>query len=137
MEEKCSYRSTVGMILYLSTNTCPDIALAVSQVARFSANPKQSHATAIKTIVRYLAGTKNVGTIFSPTEKLDIECYCDADFAGLWNVEELINKACSKSRLGYILKFAGCPMIWKSKLMSQTATFNYARRVYRFIHSPP
>jgi hypothetical protein len=33
MEELWSYRSVVGMLLYLSTNTRPDIALAVSQVA--------------------------------------------------------------------------------------------------------
>ena len=40
------------MLLYLATNTHPDIAFAVSQVARFNHTPrKQSHTTAIKAIV--------------------------------------------------------------------------------------
>jgi hypothetical protein len=51
MEEDWSYPSIIGMLLYLSTNTRPDIAFAVSQVARFNHNLKKSHATAIKMIV--------------------------------------------------------------------------------------
>jgi hypothetical protein len=46
------------MLLYLATNTRPDIAFAVSQVARFSNDPKACHATAVKTIVRYLQKTR-------------------------------------------------------------------------------
>ena len=122
MDETWSYRSIVGMLLYLSTNTRPDIALAVSQVARFSSNPKKSHATAIKTLIRYLSGTKHIGIIFSPTESLDIETFIDADFAGLWNVEQVEHPLSARSRTGYIIKFAGCPTIWKSKLQTQTAT---------------
>jgi hypothetical protein len=38
MEESWSYRSKVGMLLYLCTNTRPDIDFAVSQVAMFSHN---------------------------------------------------------------------------------------------------
>ena len=48
MTETWSYPSVVGMLLYLTTNTRPDIAFAVSQVARFNSAPKQSHATAVK-----------------------------------------------------------------------------------------
>jgi hypothetical protein len=42
MTEEWSYPSIVGMLLYLSTNTRPDIAFAVSQVARFSYSPQNS-----------------------------------------------------------------------------------------------
>ena len=35
-------------------NTRPDIAFAVSQVAWFNSNPKQSHASAVKMIISYL-----------------------------------------------------------------------------------
>ena len=63
IKEVWSYSSVIGMLLYLSTNTHPDITFAVSQVARFSSAPKQSHATAVKTIVRYLSATKDQGTI--------------------------------------------------------------------------
>ncbi|KAI2491580.1 hypothetical protein MHU86_22985 [Fragilaria crotonensis] len=63
MDEFWNYRSIVGMLLYLSTNTRPDITFAVSQVARFNHSPKKSHAMAIKTIVRYLHRTADKGTI--------------------------------------------------------------------------
>ena len=62
MKESWSYRSIVGMLLYLATNTRPDIAFAVSQVARFNHDPKQSHASAVKIILRYLKGTMDQGT---------------------------------------------------------------------------
>ena len=71
------------MLLYLSTNTRPDITFAVTQVARFNHSPKKSHASAIKTIVRYLHRTSDKGTIDTPTGDLSIDCYIDANFAGL------------------------------------------------------
>jgi hypothetical protein len=43
ISESWSYPSIIGMLLYLSTDTRPDIAFAVSQVAHFTHNPKQSH----------------------------------------------------------------------------------------------
>jgi hypothetical protein len=83
MKESWNYASVVGMLLYLSTNTRPDIAYAVSQVARFTSNPKQSHATAVKMIVRYLVSTKLFGTIMRPYG-FDLDLYVDADFVSLF-----------------------------------------------------
>ena len=94
-------------MLYLSSNTRPDIAFAVSQVARFSHSPKRSHASAIKTIVRYLAGTKDKGTIFKRPDKLYLECYVDADFAGLFGREPPEEAVSVKSRTGYIISLGG------------------------------
>ena len=48
--------------------------------------------------------------------------FADADFAGLWDkksVEEDVSTA--KSRSGYILTFAGCPVLWAPKLQTQIA----------------
>ena len=59
MKESWSYPSVIGMLLYLSTNTRPDIIFAVSQAARFTHNPKQSHATAVKTIRHDCQETQN------------------------------------------------------------------------------
>ena len=42
MDVPWNYRSVIGMLLYLTTNTRPDCALAVSQATRFSHDPKQS-----------------------------------------------------------------------------------------------
>jgi hypothetical protein len=51
------------MLIYLTTNTRPDIGYAVSQVARYNKDPKQTHATAVKMIIRYLKRTRDKGMI--------------------------------------------------------------------------
>jgi hypothetical protein len=121
MDETWNYRSIVGMMLYLSSNTRPDIAFAVSQVARFSHKPKKSHSSAIKTIIRYLAGTKEKGTIFKRPDKLNLECYVDADFAGLFGREPPEEAVSVKSRTGYIISLGGCYLLSKSQLQSTIA----------------
>ena len=121
MTDSWNYRSIVGMLLYLATNTRPDISFAVSQVARFSHNPKKSHATAVKTIIRYLAGTKDKGVIYKRPKNLTLECYVDADFAGLYNREAHEDPSCVKSRTGYIISVAGCFVLCKSQLQTMVA----------------
>lgn len=118
MKESWGYSSIVGMLLYLSTNTRPDIAFAVSQVARFSTFPKQSHATAVKTIVRYLSRTSDKGMYVLPSKKLRIENYVDADFAGLFKRENDNDPVSVKSRTGYLITLANCPLVWKSQLQT-------------------
>ena len=121
MTDTWNYRSVVGMMLYLSSNTRPDIAYAVSQVARFSHCPKQSHAEAVKMIVRYLSGTKSEGIIFKKPKILKLECYVDADYAGLYNRESPDNPTSVKSRTGYIISVGGCFVLCKSQLQSTIA----------------
>ena len=54
--DQSMYRSMIGSLLYL-TATKPDILQAVCMVARFQAEPKEVHVTAVKRIFRYLKGT--------------------------------------------------------------------------------
>jgi hypothetical protein len=115
------YARNVGMLLYLSSNSRPDIQFAVHQCARFTHNPKQSHGNTVKHICHYLQGTKNRGLIFQPTKTMTLDCYSDADFAGLWNYEDDQDPVCVKSRTGYILTLAGCPLTWASKLQTEIA----------------
>ncbi len=117
--ESWNYASVVGMLLYLSSNSRPDIAFAVHQCARFTHSPKQSHAKAIKRIVRYLKGTADRGLIMRPTKELKIDCFVDADFAGLWGAEDPDDPISVKSRTGYILTLGNCPLLWVSKLQSE------------------
>ena len=121
MQDEWNYRSIVGMMLYLSTNTRPDIAFAVSQVARFSHRPRKSHATAVKTIVRYLAGSLDQGVVYKRPETLSLDCFVDADFAGLYGRENPENPTCAKSRTGYIISIGGCYITCKSQLQTTIA----------------
>ena len=93
--------------MYLASNARPDIQFAVHQFARFTHNPKESHGEAIKRICRYLAGTKDKGTTFSPTKELILDCYVDADFAGLWSFEGDQDPVCVKSRTRYVVTLGG------------------------------
>jgi hypothetical protein len=121
MTETWSYPSIVGMLMYLATNTRHDIQFAVSQVCRFTSNPKQSHATAVKTILRYLKRTRLFGTIMKPSGKLDLDLYVDADFAGLYGKEPDANPDSARSRTGYIIFLSDCPLLSKSVLQTSIA----------------
>jgi hypothetical protein len=135
MDEPWSYRSVVGMLLYLTTNTRPDLGFCVSQIARFSHAPKQAHATAVKTIIRYLHRTLDKGMIVRPTGKLNLENYCDCDFAGIFSVEPSESPVSVKSRTGFIIFFAGCPLVWKSQLQSTIALSTFPSKYNGLSHS--
>ncbi len=121
-QDTFNYASVVGILLYLLGHTRPDLAYSVSQVARFMFNPKHSHKIAIKRIGRYLIGTKDKGMIIKPTSTIDIDAYPDADFAGLYGYEDNNDPVCVRSRTGYVITVAGCPIYWSSKLQTETAT---------------
>ena len=116
MEESWNYRAITGMLLYLSTNTRIDTSFAVSQIARFGANPKQSHAKAVKQLLRYLKKTEDMGMIFKPSDCLGLELYVDADFCGLFKQEDDLDPSAARSRSGYVITLGGCPVVWKSSL---------------------
>lgn len=120
-KEQWGYASVVGMLLYLSGNSRPDIAFAVNQAARFTHDPKDSHSTAIKRIVKYLKGTRDKGLIFKPSTDWKLDCYVDADFCGLWGSEDPEDPIVAKSRTGFIITLAGCPLVWKSTLQQETS----------------
>jgi hypothetical protein len=50
------YKSIVGSLIYL-VNTRPDLVYFVGMMSRFMKSPNSEHWTAIKRIVRYVAGT--------------------------------------------------------------------------------
>ena len=114
-------RSIIGQLNYLASTTRPDIQFAVHQCARFVADPKMSHEKAVKRIVRYLKRTRDRGMIMHVDKSKGIECFVDADFAGGYRKEDSTNARDCLSRTGYIIKYAGCPIVWCSKLQSTIA----------------
>ena len=43
--------------------------------------------------------------MLSPSKTLQFDCYVDADFEGLWNVEQDRDPLCVKSRTVYLIMF--------------------------------
>jgi hypothetical protein len=83
--------------------------------------PKHSHELAPKHIGRYLKNTSSCGMVINPTRELTIDAYPDADFAGMYGHEKPTDPACAKSCSVFVIVFAGVPVLWQSKLQTQTA----------------
>jgi len=120
-QQSWDYASVIGMLMYLTSNSRPDIQSAVHQCARFTHNPRASHEQAVLRICHYLKGTKDKGLVFKPSAELALDCYVDADFASLWKVEDDQDPVCVKSRTGYVLMLGGYPLTWASRLQSEIA----------------
>jgi hypothetical protein len=67
-----------------------------------------------------LRSTRDKGLIFKPKQE-SFECWVDADFAGNWDPTDSTYPGTARSRTGYIITYAGCPLIWKSKMQTQVA----------------
>ncbi len=116
-----NYASVVGMLLYLSGHTRPDISFAVHQCARYTFAPTKRHEKALLRIGKYLKGTLDKGILFDTRHELNLDCYPDADFAGLWNHELAEDPHCVRSRTGFVITLAKCPVIWASKMQTEIA----------------
>ena len=104
------YREAIGSIVYLATQTRPDLAHAVSVLSRYSNNPSQAHVNAVKRVFRYLAGTRNLGITVGYS--LDLIAFSDSDWAG--DVDS------RRSTTGYIISYGG-PIAWFSRLQPTVA----------------
>ena len=122
-------------MLYLTSNTGPDISFTVHQCAQFTHNTKVSHDTAVKRICRYLQVTKYNGLVFNPSKKMVVDCYADADFAGLWEHEDPQDPICARSRTGFVVTFANCPLLWVSKLQTDIALSTLHSKYVALSHS--
>jgi hypothetical protein len=93
---------------------------ATHQIAKYSSDSTQLHGKAILYLICYLKKTRDLGLHFKPDSTKGFECYCDADFSELWNkVFAPADPSTSKSRSGWIILYAGCPISWASKLQPQ------------------
>jgi hypothetical protein len=121
-DESFHYRSVIGKLNFLEKSTRPDIAYAVHQCARFMENPKAAHGRAIKHIGRYLLGTRDKGLVFTPDTTALFDCFADADYCGNWNRSiAMENIDTARSRTGYFVTFASCPLLWASRLQTEIA----------------
>jgi len=59
--------------------------------------------------------------LFKPTNQPVLNCYVDADFAGLWSYEDDQDPVCVRSRTGYVMTLGDCPIHWCSKLQTEIA----------------
>ena len=114
IESGAPYRELVGSLLYLAHCTRPDIAHSVGMLSRFVQKPTANHWKAGKDVLRYLAGTRDLGFCSRLTNDVDMHGYSDADFAG-----DSINR---RSTSGYVFISDNAAVSWASKLQTLVAT---------------
>ena len=73
--------------------------------------------------------------MFNPSKKLVVDCYADAEFAGLWGNEYPQELICARSRTGFGVTFANCPLLWVSKLQTDIDLSNLHSEYVALSHS--
>jgi hypothetical protein len=71
---------------------------------------------------QYLKGTQDMGAIMQPIPGKNLEVYVDARFNGDWDpIEATLDRDTARSQHWYFIKYAGCPLLWKSQLQTEVA----------------
>lgn len=108
------FRKLIGMLLYLSTNTRPDISIGVSILSQRVSKPTVNDLSEVKRMIRYLKTTRNEKLKLS--RKGENEClkaYTDADWA-----EETRDR---KSHSGFLAQINGGTFAWSCRKQSLVA----------------
>ena len=109
------YREKVGCLMYLASCTRPDISQTVGALARFMSAPTSVHNKAVRQVMRYLAGTRDLGLVYGGSDQTNQPYgYSDADWAG-----DLDSR---RSTSGFVFLMAGAAVSWGSKLMQGVCT---------------
>ena len=128
-------RQLCGCLNYIATICRPDISFACQRISSFADKGTNNAVNAGKRILKYLAGTLDVGVEYSVENEQQFKriysevlkehdnaeshgsmvlpdnvAFTDADFCGC--------TITLKSTSGSILYYRGCPIVWKSKRQS-------------------
>jgi hypothetical protein len=107
-------QKAMGYINYLAIHSRPDIAFATNLLSRYSSRPTQHHWSLVKHLLRYIKGTMKFGIeIKDHSLPRELVGYADADYA--------MSNPDKKSTTGYVVKFQGNVICWKSKKQSVVA----------------
>ena len=98
------YQRKVGSLMYAAVITRPDIAFAVSRLARFLTNPGPLHQTAADRTLLYLKRHRDLGLQLGGGDEYVVAS--DASFAD--------NLADRKSSQGYTMKLFGGLVGWRA-----------------------
>ena len=111
------YRSVLMSVSYLANWTRPDVAYAVSKLARFMQTPGARHITELKRVLRYLRCNRDLGLTYDfsqGTPRQGLYGYFDASFADCVDTR--------RSTVAHVFFFKGAVVSWKTRLYSFVTT---------------
>jgi hypothetical protein len=106
--DKTRYQEILGSLLFLANGSRPDVAFAVTNLARFSNNPKEMHMAALKVIMRYVKGTRDLCLTFNRGNPAILTAQSDAS----WGVT---------SFSGFCIYLGGNLVVWKVRKQQMVA----------------
>ena len=96
----------------------PDIAFAVTQMAKFTANPSEDHLNRAKYIMHYLVGTRDYALVYDGKSDAGLYTYCDASYGD--DRSESDRKR--RSTQGFYFSLANGAVSWHSKTQTLVLT---------------
>lgn len=111
--EVTPYSSVVGSIIYAMVRSRPDLAYGIGIVSRFMSNPCHVHWEAVKWLLRYIKGSTDLKLMFTRSNNMKVQGYCDSDFAADLDRRRSIS--------GYVFTIGGNVVSWKSSLQQVVA----------------
>ena len=133
---KLPYRELVGSLMYAASGTRPDIAVAVMALCKYLGDPGAQHWTAAVRVLRYLAGTPDLGLTYCGAGDIKPIAYfarghpvtqsapasqplpplfgfSDSDYAG--------DPDKRRSVSAYVFQLAGAAISWKCRMQPTVA----------------
>ncbi len=93
--------------------------------------PRLLHKHALKQNSHSVIATADKGLIMKPSKKLlKNDSFPDADFAGMYGHKAMDDLVCDKSRTGYVIMVANCPIMWQSKLQSKQLYLQWKLKLF-------
>ena len=101
------YQHAIGSLIYAAIHTRPDIAFALGRLSQYLADPAEHHGRALKSLLRYIRSTADLGIVYGASGSSNLVGYSDSDYA--------MDKLDRKSVLGYVYMLGGGPIAWASR----------------------
>lgn len=108
------YAEIVGSLHFASQGSRIDITYATGHASKFTHDPKLSHVSRVKRILKYLHGAPDLRITYSASCQSNVlHAYCDVDYVG-----DLDDR---KSRSWFVITLNGGPIAWRSRKQGCTA----------------
>ncbi|CAM8925259.1 unnamed protein product [Rhodiola kirilowii] len=106
LSDALPYRKLVGKLIYMSI-TRPDLAYPIHILSQYMQCPTEEHMRAALKLLRYIKNAPAQGILFSSESSLQLQAFCDADWA-----------ACPVTRrsiTGHCVLLGSSIISWKTK----------------------
>ena len=123
------------MLLYLSGHTHPDVYFAMNIFPQYIFSTKRSHEFPLKIFSHYLNQTNDFGLVLDPNaDVFKVDTYPYSYSSGMYGHEKNTDPECVNSRIVFIVMFVYCPVLWFSKLQTDTDLLTMEEEIIAMAH---